>query len=199
MKLKQPVSKSHTKTALYEQVVVAGSGGQGILFTGKLLAQAAMVAGRQVTYMPSYGAEVRGGTANCMVVISDETIASPLVTEPDTIVIMNKASMLKFGRRVRSGGTLIINSSLVDDPSAASGVRLLAVPADELAAETGNQRIANMVAIGAYLEARGILDLETVVGCLAQMVPIRYHHLLQLNAAAMRRGAAYVRGLQDRH
>ncbi len=102
----------------YEEVLIAGFGGQGIILAGKLLAQTAMKAGKEVTYMPAYGAEVRGGTSNCTIIIADEPIASPMVHEPDTLIVMNKASMNKFAKRVKKGGLLVINSSLIDtDPS----------------------------------------------------------------------------------
>lgn len=147
----------------YEETIIAGFGGQGIILSGKLLAHTGMQAGKNVTYMPSYGAEVRGGTANCMVVLSDKPVASPVVTYPNSLVAMNKASLNKFAGRVKSDGLLIYNSSLIDTglpDDVAENVRLIAVPADEIAVKLGSKKSANMVALGAYLEARGILSIE---------------------------------------
>jgi len=139
----------------YEEVIIAGFGGQGIILAGRLLAQTAMKAGKEVTFMPAYGAEVRGGTANCMVVIAGEPVASPLVSNPDSLIVMNKASLHKFGSRVKGGGLLVMNSSLVDEePELNEGVSVLKIPANELAVELGSARSANMVALGAYLQTR---------------------------------------------
>ena len=104
-----------TKDKFYEELVIAGFGGQGIILIGKLLAQTAMKAGKEVTYMPSYGAEVRGGTANCMIIVADQPIACPVVGSPDSLIAMNKASLDKFGPHIKNGGLLVMNSSLIDD------------------------------------------------------------------------------------
>ena len=117
---------------LYEEIVIAGFGGQGIILAGKLLAQTAMKAGKEVTYMPSYGAEVRGGTANCMVIISDKPIACPVVGQSDSLIVMNKASLSKFGPRLRAGGLLVWNSCLISsEPKVSEGVDVVAVAADD--------------------------------------------------------------------
>src|SRR3990172_5674177 len=142
-------------SGLCEEVIIAGFGGQGIISAGKLLAQAAMNAGRQVTYMPSYGAEVRGGTANCMVVVADEPIANPVVTKPDSLIAINKASLNKFGPRIKPGGLLVMNASLIDiAPELDETIEVVAVPMDDLAVELGSPKSANMVAIGAYLQKK---------------------------------------------
>jgi 2-oxoglutarate ferredoxin oxidoreductase subunit gamma len=123
-----------TADGLYEEVIIAGFGGQGIMLAGKLLAQTAMRAGKEVTYMSSYGAEVRGGTANCMVVIAEKKIACPVVSKPDSLIVMNKASLNKFGPCLKAGGLLVMNSSLIDsEPQLDNSVQVIAVPADELA------------------------------------------------------------------
>ena len=180
----------------HEEVIIAGFGGQGIMLTGKVLAQTAMKAGREVTYMPAYGAEVRGGTANCAVVIADEPIASPLVSDPDSLIIMNKASLTKFAPRLKSGGLLVINSSLVDSAKAAELAdtkNIVAIAADDIAAEVGSGKSANMVALGAYLAARGILDVELAGQCIGDVLAKRYHKTLPVNIEAMRRGAELVK------
>ncbi len=176
-----------------EEVVIAGFGGQGIMLAGKLLAQTAMRAGKEVTYMPSYGAEVRGGTANCMVVIADKEIACPVVSKPDSLIVLNKASLNKFGPRLKNGGLLIMNSSLIDsEPDLDDSIEIVAVPADELAVELGSHKSANMVAIGAYLQKRGYLTPHDAAQALPETIAKRYHKMLPVNIAALRRGAEFV-------
>lgn len=178
----------------YEEIVIAGFGGQGILLAGKLLAQTAMRAGKEVTYMPSYGAEVRGGTANCMVIIADHEIACPVVSEPDSLIVMNKASLSKFGPRLKDGGLLIMNSSLIDsEPNLNGSVEIVAVPADELAVELGSQKSANMVAVGAYLQKRGHLTPDDAADALPDTIASRYHRMLPVNIAALRKGGEFAR------
>ncbi|MBN2182692.1 MAG: 2-oxoacid:acceptor oxidoreductase family protein [Sedimentisphaerales bacterium] len=175
-----------------EEVVIAGFGGQGIMLAGKLLAQTAMKAGKEVTYMPSYGAEVRGGTANCMVVIAEREIACPVVGNPDSLIVMNKASLAKFGPRLKKGGLLIMNSSLIDGrPEMDESIEIIALPADELAVELGNKKAANMVALGAYIKKRGRLNIETAADALPETIAERYHKTLPVNTAALNRGAEF--------
>jgi 2-oxoglutarate ferredoxin oxidoreductase subunit gamma len=175
-----------------EQIVIAGFGGQGIMLAGKLLAQTAMRAGKEVTYMPSYGAEVRGGTANCMVVIADRQIACPVVSKPDSLIVMNKASLTKFGPRLIDGGLLVMNSSLIDsEPELNGSVEIIAVPADEIAVELGSQRSANMVAMGAYLQKRGYLSPQDAAEALPETIAKRYHKMLPVNTEALRRGGEF--------
>ena len=178
----------------YEEVLIAGFGGQGILLAGKLLAQTAMKAGKEVTYMSSYGAEVRGGTANSMVVMAENTIACPLVSQPDSLIVLNKASLNKFGPKLKKNGLLIMNSSLIDvEPQLDGSIEIVAVPADELAVELGSHRSANMVAIGAYLQMRGDLTPDAAAEALPDVLAKRYHKTLPVNAAALRKGAEFVR------
>ncbi|GAF80132.1 unnamed protein product, partial [marine sediment metagenome] len=135
-----------TGRKLYEGVIIAGFGGQGIVLSGKLLAQSAMNDGREVTFIPAYGAEVRGGTSNCTVIISDEPIACPIISNPDSLIAMNGASFDKFSPRLKKAGLIVYNSSLIDDVSGLDGsIKVTAVPADEIAVELGNRKIANMV------------------------------------------------------
>ncbi|HUV40529.1 MAG TPA: 2-oxoacid:acceptor oxidoreductase family protein [Sedimentisphaerales bacterium] len=184
---------SRNSNILYQQVIIAGFGGQGIILAGKLLAQTAMQAGKEVTFMPAYGAEVRGGTANCAVIIADEPIACPLVSKPDSLIAMNKASLTKFGPRAESGALVLINSSLVDDmPAFEQPLEIIDIPAGDLAVELGNVKVANMVALGAYLEKTGILSIDTAAECLKDVLAERYHKTLPLNIAALKRGAEFV-------
>lgn len=182
-----------TTNGFYEEVIIAGFGGQGIMLAGRLLAQTAMKAGKEVTYMPSYGAEVRGGTANCMVIIADEPIACPVVGRPDSLIVMNKASMNKFAPRLKKSGLMIMNSSLIDaEPQLDDTTEVIALPADELAVELGNPKSANMVALGAYLQRRGLLTADAAAQALPAVLAERYHKTLPVNTEALRRGAQFV-------
>jgi len=168
-----------------------------VILAGRLLAQAAMKAGKEVTFMPSYGAEVRGGTANCTVVISESRIACPVVDRADSVIAMNNASLEKFGPRVKPGGLLVFNSSLIaQPPNLSEAIEVLAVPANELAGELGNIRAANMVALGAYLELRAVLSPEAVVQSLPDVLAKRYHDMLAVNIEAIRSGAEFARKKQ---
>jgi len=176
-----------------EEIIIAGFGGQGIMLTGKLLAQMAMKAGKEVTYMPSYGAEVRGGTANCMVVIAENEIACPVVAKPDSLIVLNKASLKKFAPRLKKGGLLIMNSSLIDvDPELDDSIEVVSVPADKLAVELGSPRSANMVALGAYLQKRGYLSPDAAAQALPDVLASRYHKTLPVNIKALHKGGEYV-------
>ena len=181
------------RNKVYDEIIIAGFGGQGIMLAGRLLAQAAMKQGLEVTYMSSYGAEVRGGAANCMVIISDEPIASPLVTNPTSLIAMSKAAVRKFGKDVKKGGLVVVNSSLIDElPDMDNTVETVKVPADEFAVELGNIRVANMAALGAYIAKKNILDVETVCGALSDVLAKRYQEILPVNIAAIKRGAEFV-------
>ncbi len=179
---------------LYEEILIAGFGGQGILLAGRLLAQAAMKTGHEVTCMPSYGAEVRGGTANCMVVISNQPIASPLVGSCNSLLAMNKASLDKFAPCIKRAGLLIMNSSLIDEmPKLDKSIEILAVPADEIAVELGNQKVANMVVIGAYLQRRGIITPDAAAACMEDVIAKHHHRTVPINIQAIHKGAEFAR------
>jgi 2-oxoglutarate ferredoxin oxidoreductase subunit gamma len=183
-----------TLNSFYEEIIIAGFGGQGIMLTGKLLAQTAMQAGKEVTYMPSYGAEVRGGTANCMVIISETKIACPVVGNPYSLIVMNKASLSKFGSRLKKNGLLIMNSSLIDvEPQLDETIEIISIPADELAVELGSQRSANMVALGAYLQKREHLCADEAAQALPDVLAKRYHKMLPVNIKALQRGADFIK------
>ena len=164
------------------------------MLAGKLLAQTAMMAGKEVTYMPSYGAEVRGGTANCMVVIAEKEIACPVVGRPDSLIVMNKASLNKFAPRLKSDGLLIMNSSLIDsEPQVDDSVEIIAVPADELAVGLGSHRSANMVALGVYLQKRGYLSPDGAAQALPDVLAKRYHRTLPVNIEALHKGGEFAK------
>jgi 2-oxoglutarate ferredoxin oxidoreductase subunit gamma len=177
---------------LYEEMVMAGFGGQGIVLAGKLLAQTAMRAGLEVTFMPSYGAEVRGGTANCMVIVSNKPIACPVVGRPNSLVICNKASLSKFAPRLRPGGLLIFNKSLIQNlHSVPEGVEVIGVPAEEIAIEAGSPKSANMVMLGAYLGKRGHLSPQQAAEALPDVLAERHYKMIPVNAQALCRGAEF--------
>jgi len=184
----------NTSDEFYEEIIIAGFGGQGIMLAGRLLAQTAMEAGKEVTYMPSYGAEVRGGTANCMVVIAEKKIACPVVGKPDSLIVLNKASLNKFGPRLKNGGLLIMNSSLIDtEPQLDDSIEIITVPADEFAIELGSPKSANMVALGVYLQKRGQLTADGAAQALPDVLAKRYHKTLPVNTEALRRGAEFAK------
>ncbi len=175
-----------------EEIVCAGFGGQGIMFLGKLLAQAAMTEGLHVTYLPSYGAEVRGGTAHCNVIICSEEIASPVIGSPTTAIVMNHPSLIKFEQGLRSGGLLIVNSSLALEKAKRRDIEVVEIPATEMADSLGNVQVANMVALGCYLGQKPVVALRTALDCLEDILPKRKHDLLQTNQEALRRGANFL-------
>ncbi|MHB9058141.1 MAG: 2-oxoacid:acceptor oxidoreductase family protein [Bacillota bacterium] len=176
------------------ECIFAGFGGQGVMMMGQLLTYAAgMVEGKKVSYMPSYGPEMRGGTANCTVVIAAETVGSPVVTDPDVAVVMNQPSLEKFEPTVREGGFLIVNSSLIGIKAKRSDIHVYYVPANEIATELGNDRVANMVALGALVEATEVVKMDSIVESLKKALPAHRHNLIPLNRTALDRGAEIVR------
>lgn len=178
--------------SLYQDVIMAGFGGQGVMLIGNLLAYAGMEHGLNVTYIPVYGPEMRGGTANCTVVVSDDAIGSPIIRTPKSLIIMNRPSLDKFQPQLADGGVLVLNSSLIAPALVdAKRVKLVAVPANEIADGLGNTRMANMVALGAFVNATGILPLEAVEASLSHVIAKHYSHLIPKNAEALRAGAAY--------
>jgi len=175
-------------------VIFAGFGGQGVLFAGQILAFAAMDAGKQVTWMPSYGPEMRGGTANCTVVVSDDEIGSPLVRNPGAGVVMNLPSLDKYEPRLESNGVLIVNASLVNRPIVRADLQGVMIPAQEIAESIGNRRLTNIVMLGALLQKYPILSIEAIEQALDTHLPERHRKMLSLNIEALRQGAAFARG-----
>ena len=169
------------------KTVIAGFGGQGILSMGLNLAEAAMREGRNVTYLPAYGAEVRGGTANCTVAISDDEIASPVASAPEFIIAMNQPSAIRFQNQVQSGGLLFINSSLVNAPISRGDVAIIPVPANEVAEGLGNAKSANMVMLGAFIRKTGLVPLARVFEALKFTLGAK-KKLIEINERALQRG-----------
>ncbi len=176
------------------EIVFAGFGGQGVLFAGQILAFAGMDSGKEVTWIPSYGPEMRGGTANCTVIIADEEIGSPLVRNPRACVVMNLPSLDKYESTILPGGVLVVNSSLINRPIARADLITVMVPANEIAEVIGNRRLINMVALGALLEKLPVLPLEAIEQALEAHLPERHRSLLPANKQALRQGAACARG-----
>jgi 2-oxoglutarate ferredoxin oxidoreductase subunit gamma len=179
---------------MYFDVIIAGFGGQGVLLLGNLLTYGAMEEGRHVTYMPVYGVEMRGGTANCTVVISDQEIGSPVIHHPVTAVIMNKPSLVRFGPMVQPGGLLFVNSSLIDTKvEEYPETEMILVPTIELASKVGDQRLANMTMLGALIEKTKVLSQDSVVKAFKKALDKRYHKMIPINTSALEEGARFIR------
>jgi len=174
---------------MYNEIVFAGFGGQGVLLIGKLMAYAGMKAGREVTWMPSYGPEMRGGTCNCTVVLSDLAIGSPISKRPHALLVLNLPSLDKFEDAVRPGGIIVVNTSLINRLPRRTDVTVVPTPANEIAIELGNAKAANMVALGALLGASGLVELDTVKAVLAEAFASR-PKLVGINQEALARGFA---------
>jgi 2-oxoglutarate ferredoxin oxidoreductase subunit gamma len=174
---------------VYEGIFIAGFGGQGVILAGKILCLAAMAEGRHVSHIPSYGAEMRGGTANCSVVVSDAEIASPLVPRPSVCIVLNTPSLIKFQPIVQEGGLLIWNTSLIDTLPDRRDIDVLAIAANDLAEAAGSYRSANMAALGALLKRRpAVASMDAVVACLDQAVSARHRELNEINRRALAKG-----------
>ena len=172
---------------MQRDVIMAGFGGQGILLIGKMLAYAGMHEGMEVSWLPSYGPEMRGGTANCTVVISDKPVGSPVIRSPRAVVAMNLPSLEKFEPDIREGGLLLINSSLINRGAEREDLTVIEIPANEVAAELGNPRGANMVALGAYLGATDAVSLDAVIEVIRETFAAK-PAVIDVNIEALRMG-----------
>jgi len=171
------------------ELIISGFGGQGALFAGTLLAFTGLENGKHVTWIPSYGPEMRGGTAHCTVIVSDDEIGSPIVRNPAGAIVMNIPSLERYEFLVRPGGALIVNASLVDRVPERSDILARMVHGNEIAEELGDKRMTNMVLLGAYLTVQPLFTLEQVGQSLARHIPGHRRQLLEPNLEAMRRGA----------
>lgn len=169
------------------EILFAGFGGQGIMFMGKLMAQAGLDAGKHVTWMPAYGAEVRGGTAYSMTKISDEEIASPVMGKLDILVAMNKPSMLKYEHNIRAKGMVVVNESLIDEKPKRSDLEVLSLPLTEIASKIGDTRCANMVAVGAIIKKTGVISMKAAHQALEEMLASK-PDMLAINKEAIDKG-----------
>ena len=174
-------------------IIISGFGGQGVMAIGKTLTEAGMKEGKEVSWLPSYGPEMRGGTANCCVVLSDELIVSPIVLEPSELIAMNLPSLIKFEPTVKKGGTIFVNSSVITEKVTRTDVRAIYVDCIKTAEELGNSKVANMVMLGAYIEAMKNLSTETIKEMLVHMFTGPKAKLVDLNIEALKRGAAFVK------
>ena len=173
---------------MQKEIIIAGFGGQGVLFGGQVLAYAAMDLGKEVTWIPSYGPEMRGGTANCTVVIADEEIGSPLVEHPSLGIALNLPSFDKYEQLLAAGGTLVVNKSMVDRGAQRTDITVLSVPCNQIAEEIGDRKLLNMVAVGALLGALPEIQLTDIEKALERHLPSRHRDLLPKNYEALRRG-----------
>ncbi len=174
-----------------ERIIIAGFGGQGILMLGKLLAEAGMADGKQVTWLPSYGPEMRGGTANCNVILSEDPIGAPIVTEATCVIAMNLPSLDRFESFVQPGGWLLLNRSLIPQDPGRRDVRVLAVPANALAQEQGSPRVANVVMLGAFLALTQAVRKASVAAAIRDVLGPAKQHLLGINLNALEAGMAF--------
>ncbi|MCP4540001.1 MAG: 2-oxoacid:ferredoxin oxidoreductase subunit gamma [Chloroflexi bacterium] len=175
---------------MQQEIIISGFGGQGTLFSGQLLAYAAMDSGNHVTWIPSYGPEMRGGKARCTVIVSDGEIGSPLVRRPSAAIVLNIPSMEAFEPAIKPGGVLVVNSSLIPQKSERDDIRVIYVSATDMASELGNPRLANVICLAALVEATGVVALDAVRQALSDHLPERHRKLLGLNNKAMDKGAA---------
>lgn len=177
---------------MLHQMISAGFGGQGVLLLGQLLAYSGMEEGKHVSWLPSYGPEMRGGTANCSVIISDDEICAPNVTAADAVVVMNRPSLDKYEKCVKPGGKLFINSSLIEDKAKRTDIDVYYIPANEIADQMGNSKVANIVMLGAYLKATDVVRPDTLIKCLEAKLGAKKAHLIPLNEQAMKKGASCI-------
>jgi 2-oxoglutarate ferredoxin oxidoreductase subunit gamma len=177
---------------MVEEVIFAGFGGQGVLSMGQVLSYAGMIENREVCWMPSYGPEMRGGTANCIVTISSDEISSPIIGRFDTVVALNQPSLDKFQNAVKPGGTLIYDSTNIIDPPTRTDIDIVPIPASEEAVKLKNTKIMNMIVLGAFIEKRKTVQIATVLEALKKVLPERHHHLIPLNESALMRGGELV-------
>lgn len=176
---------------MFQGIIVAGFGGQGVVSMGILLAYAGMVDGKHVTFFPAYGAEMRGGTANCSVVVSTDEIASPVVGRPDSVVVMNEPSFAKFEPMIVPGGRLFINTSLVSSRSERDDIETIEVPANKIAEEIGTLKIANMVMAGALVKRTGMMALDSLINSLGKVYSRAKPEILQMNEVAINKGSGF--------
>lgn len=178
-----------------ERIIFAGFGGQGIMSMGIILSYAGMMDGKNVSWLPSYGPEMRGGTANCHVTISDEHVGSPIINEATAVVVMNRPSLDKYEKYLVPGGKLFINTSLIDKKAERKDIEVYEVAANDIANELGNLKIANMVILGALLEVTKITNFESILKALVKVLGPSKEHLVPINEKALKKGAELIKSL----
>ena len=178
---------------MLQEIIFAGFGGQGVLSMGQILAYAAIIENREVSWMPSYGPEMRGGTANCITIISDDPISSPIISKFDTAIILNQPSIEKFEKAIIPGGVIIYETNNVSTPPTRTDIKIYPIPATEEALKLNNSRVMNVIVLGALLKIRNTVKTESVMESLKKVLPERYHHLLPLNEKALMRGMELIK------
>jgi 2-oxoglutarate ferredoxin oxidoreductase subunit gamma len=176
-----------------EEIIIAGFGGQGVLSMGQILSYGAAAEGKEISWMPSYGPEMRGGTANCITIISDKKISSPIISSFDTAIILNQPSMDKFEPKVKPGGLLIYDSTNILNPPTRTDIDISAVPAADEANRLNNTKVMNMIMLGAFLAKKPLISTDSAIEGLKKVLPERYHHLLPLNKQALFAGIELVK------
>ena len=173
------------------EILIAGFGGQGILFSGKFLAYDGLLNNKQVSWLPSYGPEMRGGTANCSIIISDTKIGSPIVSEPDVLIAMNKPSLEKYENAVKENGKVFVDSSLIDKKVDRAGIEAYYIPATKLASDENLSGLANMIMIGYMIAKTGIMEFKNVEAAMKKVIPARKQNMLEVNMKAVELGYNY--------
>ena len=181
---------------MLEELIVAGFGGQGVLSLGMTLTYAGMVEGKEISWMPSYGPEMRGGTANCITIIGDHPISSPIISLFDSAILLNQPSMDKFASRIKPGGLLLYESGNIFNVSNRTDIQIIGIPATIAALEMKNAKTMNMILLGAYLQLKPIVKNESILEALKKVLPEKYHHLLPINQQALEKGESMLMQLQ---
>ena len=180
-----------------EELIVAGFGGQGVLSLGMTLAYAGMVEKKEISWMPSYGPEMRGGTANCIVILSDNKISSPILSQFDSAIVLNQPSMDKFAPRIKPGGLLLYESGNIFKPSERTDIDIIGIPATTEALKMKNAKVMNMIILGAYLQLKPVVQNDSIIEALTKVLPEKYHNLLPINRQALELGEALAKQLKE--
>ncbi len=180
-----------------EELVVAGFGGQGVLSLGMTLAYAGMVENKEISWMPSYGPEMRGGTANCIVILSDKKISSPILSQFDSAIVLNQPSMDKFAPRVKPGGLLLYESASILQPGTRTDIDIIGIPAITEALQMKNAKVMNMIILGAYLQLKPVVQNDAIIEALEKVLPEKYHHLLPINRQALELGEQLAKKIKE--
>jgi len=176
------------------ETIMAGFGGQGLLFSGKVLAHAALIENKELSWLPSYGPEMRGGTCNCSVIVSDQPVGSPIIAHPNVLMVMNEPSLDKFEETVAPGGTIFVDSSLIGRKVVRTDVDVVYIPATQMAKDMEAASLANMIILGAIVEKLRCVDPETITAALKETISARKASLLDLNIKAVEAGRAFIKG-----
>lgn len=176
-----------------EEIIIAGFGGQGVLSMGKILAYSGLMEDKEVTWMPAYGPEQRGGTANVTVIVSDDRISSPILSQYDVAIILNQPSLEKFENKVKPGGILMYDGYGIAEPPTRKDIKVYRIDAMDTAAEMGNAKAFNMIVLGGLLKLKPMVSIESVVKALRKTLPERHHHLIPMNEEAIRKGMEIVK------